>query len=73
MLSDVHVILGYVQIIRRANEIGEDPLSLSNRYCQEYLLDMEALQCLLPNHEPRVSDHMEQIKDLISLVSLSLS
>ncbi|PON78650.1 Cysteine-tRNA ligase [Parasponia andersonii] len=56
------------KIIRRANEIGEDPLSLSNRFCQEYLLDMDALQCLIPTHQPRVSDHMEQIKDLISLI-----
>ncbi|KAL5553137.1 hypothetical protein UlMin_040538 [Ulmus minor] len=53
------------KIIRRANEIGEDPLSLSNRFCQEYLLDTDALQCLLPTHQPRVSDHIEQIKDMI--------
>lgn len=56
------------KIIRRANEIGEDPISLSNRYCQEYLYDMDALQCLLPTHQPRVSDHMEQIKDMITQI-----
>uniref|UniRef100_A0A803R789 cysteine--tRNA ligase n=1 Tax=Cannabis sativa TaxID=3483 RepID=A0A803R789_CANSA len=56
------------KIIRRANEIGEDPLSLSNRFCQEYLSDMDALQCLLPTHQPRVSDHLEEIKDMISLI-----
>lgn len=68
---DDHV-LRPLQIIRRANDLGEDPLSLSDRFCQEYLDDMDALQCLLPTHQPRVSEHMEQIKDMISQV-LSLS
>ncbi|KAH7516507.1 hypothetical protein FEM48_Zijuj10G0142500 [Ziziphus jujuba var. spinosa] len=56
------------KIIRRANEIGEDPLTLSNRFCQEYLDDMDALQCLLPTHQPRVSDHMEQIINMITQI-----
>lgn len=60
---------GYLQIIRRANENGENPLDLSNRFCQEYLTDMANLQCLPPTHQPRVSDHMEQIKDMITQVS----
>ncbi|KAG6655776.1 hypothetical protein CIPAW_05G239800 [Carya illinoinensis] len=29
---------------------------------------MADLQCLLPTHQPRVSDHMEQIKDMISQI-----
>ncbi|XP_028757900.1 cysteine--tRNA ligase 2, cytoplasmic [Neltuma alba] len=56
------------KIIKRANEIGEDPLKLSNRFCEEYIVDMNALQCLIPTHQPRVSDHMEQIKDMISQI-----
>lgn len=60
------------QIIRRANELGEDPLSLSNRFCQEYLNDMGDLQCLVPTHQPRVSEHLEQIKDMITQVSASV-
>ncbi|TXG57367.1 hypothetical protein EZV62_018680 [Acer yangbiense] len=56
------------KIIRRANELGENPLSLSDRYCQEYLIDMADLQCLPPTHQPRVSDHMEQIKDMITQI-----
>ncbi|XP_031248213.1 cysteine--tRNA ligase 2, cytoplasmic [Pistacia vera] len=56
------------KIIRRANELGENPLSLSDRYCQEYLVDMADLQCLPPTHQPRVSDHMEQIKDMITQI-----
>lgn len=80
----IFLVLGYVnadaevanvwtfQIIRRANELGEDPLSLSNRFCQEYLNDMGDLQCLVPTHQPRVSEHLEQIKDMITQVSASL-
>ncbi|KAJ0037815.1 hypothetical protein Pint_22014 [Pistacia integerrima] len=56
------------KIIRRANELGENPLSLSDRYCQEYLVDMADLQCLPPTHQPRVSNHMEQIKDMITQI-----
>ncbi|XP_058083587.1 cysteine--tRNA ligase 2, cytoplasmic-like isoform X2 [Magnolia sinica] len=53
------------KIIRRANELGVDPLSLSRRFSKEFLDDMADLQCLPPTHEPRVSDHMSQIKDMI--------
>ncbi|KAF2322693.1 hypothetical protein GH714_028748 [Hevea brasiliensis] len=56
------------KIIHKANELGEDPLSLSNRFCEEYLIDMDSLQCLLPTHQPRVTDHMEQIKDMITQI-----
>lgn len=56
------------KIIRRANENGENPLVLSNRYCEEYISDMDDLQCLHPTHQPRVSDHMEQIKDMVKQI-----
>ncbi|CAA0818592.1 Cysteinyl-tRNA synthetase- class Ia family protein [Striga hermonthica] len=56
------------KIIRRANEVGEDPIALSGRFCQEFLNDMADLQCLLPTHQPRVTDHMEQIKDMIAQI-----
>ncbi|XVF84788.1 hypothetical protein PTKIN_Ptkin17bG0067000 [Pterospermum kingtungense] len=56
------------KIIHRANETGEDPLSLSDRYCKEYNIDMADLLCLSPTHEPRVSDHIEQIKDMIAQI-----
>jgi len=61
-----------VQIIKRANEAGENPLSLSKRFSNEFLCDMAELQCLPPTHEPRVSDHMDQIKDMIAEVLLAL-
>ncbi|KAL3830888.1 hypothetical protein ACJIZ3_019690 [Penstemon smallii] len=56
------------KIIRRANEQNVDPKELSGRFCQEFLRDMADLQCLLPTHQPRVTDHMEQIKDMIAQI-----
>ncbi|KAK4484226.1 hypothetical protein RD792_011450 [Penstemon davidsonii] len=56
------------KIIRRANEQNEEPKELSGRFCQEFLRDMADLQCLLPTHQPRVTDHMEQIKDMIAQI-----
>ncbi|KAH7849660.1 hypothetical protein Vadar_021055 [Vaccinium darrowii] len=56
------------KIIRRANELGEDPIALSSRYCQEFLVDMVDLQCLPPTYQPRVTDHMEEIKDMIAQI-----
>ncbi|RRT43369.1 hypothetical protein B296_00037632 [Ensete ventricosum] len=55
-------------IIKRANESGEDPLSLSRRFSEAFLQDVVELRCLPPTHEPRVSDHIEQIKDMITKI-----
>ncbi|XP_044463647.1 cysteine--tRNA ligase, chloroplastic/mitochondrial isoform X2 [Mangifera indica] len=57
------------KIIARANELGEDPISLSRRYCEEFHQDMECLHCLHPSVEPRVSDHMPQIIHMIKQLS----
>ncbi|PWA36543.1 cysteinyl-tRNA synthetase, class Ia family protein [Artemisia annua] len=54
------------KIIKRAN--GGDPLALSARFSQEFLTDMADLQCLPPTQQPRVSDHMDQIKDMIAKI-----
>ncbi|XXG47679.1 hypothetical protein AAC387_Pa02g2282 [Persea americana] len=56
------------KIIRRANELGEDPIHLSGRFCDEFHHDMASLQCLPPTSEPRVSDHMSQIIDMITQI-----
>ncbi|XP_041022716.1 cysteine--tRNA ligase, chloroplastic/mitochondrial isoform X2 [Juglans microcarpa x Juglans regia] len=56
------------KIIARANELGEDPISLSRRYCEEFCQDMLHLHCLPPSVEPRVSDHMLQIIDMIKKI-----
>ncbi|XP_020674820.1 cysteine--tRNA ligase CPS1 homolog, chloroplastic/mitochondrial isoform X2 [Dendrobium catenatum] len=57
-----------VSIIARANELGEDPLTLSNRYCTEFQSDMAHLHCLTPTFEPRVSTHMSQIIHMIKQI-----
>ncbi|KAK1316394.1 hypothetical protein QJS10_CPA05g01406 [Acorus calamus] len=56
------------KIIARANELGEDPLRLSSRYCDEFHTDMAYLHCLPPSVEPRVSNHMSQIIDMIKQI-----
>nr|BAI45221.1 cysteinyl tRNA synthetase [Beta vulgaris] len=56
------------KIIARANEVGENPISLSRRFCDEFHQDMSYLHCLPPSVEPRVSDHMPQIIDMIKQI-----
>ncbi|XP_078173963.1 cysteinyl-tRNA synthetase, class Ia family protein [Carex rostrata] len=56
------------KIIARAKELSEDPLDLSARFSHEFHFDMSALQCLPPTYEPRVSDHITQIIDMISKI-----
>ncbi|KAJ0261632.1 tRNA synthetases class I [Hirschfeldia incana] len=56
------------KIIKRANLNKENPIELSNRFVDEYLIDMGALQCLLPTHQPRVSNHMDHIIKMIEKI-----
>ncbi|KAL5219250.1 hypothetical protein ABZP36_019934 [Zizania latifolia] len=56
------------KIIKRANEAGETVTSLSSRFINEFLLDMAELQCLPPTCEPRVTDHIEHIIELITKI-----
>nr|GEW01318.1 cysteine--tRNA ligase, chloroplastic/mitochondrial isoform X1 [Tanacetum cinerariifolium] len=56
------------KIIARAGQLGEDPISLSRRFCEEFHRDMGYLHCLPPTVEPRVSDHMPQIIDMIKQI-----
>ncbi|KDP33564.1 hypothetical protein JCGZ_07135 [Jatropha curcas] len=56
------------KIIARANELGEDPINLSRRYCDEFHHDMVHLHCLSPSVEPCVSDHIPQIIDMIKQI-----
>lgn len=62
------VVSPLLQILKRAAETGEDPLHLSARFIQEFHSDMEVLNCLAPTHEPKVSDHIPDIIDMISSV-----
>ncbi|KAG6549236.1 hypothetical protein Mapa_009222 [Marchantia paleacea] len=53
------------KIINRAKETGEDPVSLSARFCDEFHVDMAALRCLPPTIEPKVTGHISQIIEMI--------
>jgi cysteinyl-tRNA synthetase len=53
------------KIIKRANERGEDPALLAERFVRAFLDDMDAIGCLRPDVEPRVTAHIPQILALI--------
>jgi cysteinyl-tRNA synthetase len=53
------------KIIRRANERGEDPVALAARYADAFHEDVDALGCLRPEIEPRVSTHVPQIVAMV--------
>ncbi|MFK7987687.1 MAG: cysteine--tRNA ligase [Sandaracinaceae bacterium] len=53
------------KIIQRANERGEEPLTLAERYIDRFHEDMVALGLELPTHEPRVSQSIDEIRDII--------
>ncbi len=54
------------KIIKRANERGEDPVALAARFADAFHQDMDALGCLRPDVEPRVSGHIPEIVALIA-------
>jgi cysteinyl-tRNA synthetase len=53
------------KIIRRANERGEDPVALAERFARAYDEDMDALGNLRPDAAPKVSEHVPQIVAMI--------
>lgn len=53
------------KILNRSREVGEDPLSLSRRMTDVYQREMSALGCLAPSFEPKVSDHLESIFEMM--------
>lgn len=56
------------KILNRAKDSGEAPLELSARMTQIYLEDMAQLNCLTPTHQPKVSEHVEDIVVLIGSI-----
>ena len=53
------------KIIARANEIGEDPMALAARFIDAFHDDADALGLIRPDHEPKVSDSIGAIQELI--------
>ena len=54
------------KIIRRAVERGEDPLALSRRFIEECRRDMQALNILPADVEPKATDHIPEMQALIA-------
>ena len=52
------------KIIRRANELGEDPMALAARFAEAYNRDMARFGVRPPDVEPTVSTHIQEIIDL---------
>ncbi|MCA9597563.1 MAG: cysteine--tRNA ligase [Myxococcales bacterium] len=53
------------KILARSKENGEEPLALSKRMAEVYKAQMAEVGCAAPTHEPRVSDHLQEIFDLV--------
>ncbi len=53
------------KIINRANQLGEDPLKLSQRYIEDYTNDLEDLNVLPATSNPQVSKTMPLIIEFI--------
>jgi len=54
------------KIIKRGQEIGQDPLELSAHFIGEYHKDAESLGLLSPDAEPKVTDSIDAIYDMIT-------
>jgi cysteinyl-tRNA synthetase len=53
------------KILKRSQETGEEPLSLSARMTRVYQDDIAAINCVEPDHQPKVSDHMPEVIGLV--------
>ncbi|ABO48742.1 cysteinyl-tRNA synthetase [Desulforamulus reducens MI-1] len=53
------------KIINRAAEEKIDPLELAQKYIQEFFVDADALNVMRADTHPKVSEHIEEIIDLI--------
>ena len=53
------------KIIRRAAEIGMDPKALADKYIDEFYRDMDALQVERASFEPRVTEHIDDVIQLV--------
>ncbi len=53
------------KIIQRAGELGEDPLALSARFIDALDEDLAKLGLAIPQHQPKVSEHIPEIISLV--------
>ncbi len=53
------------KIIARAHENGEEISALTQRFIKAMHEDFAALGCLTPNHEPRATDYIDEMQQMI--------
>jgi len=53
------------KILKRSQETGEAPLSLSARMARVYQEDVAAINCVEPDHQPKVSDHLPEVIGIV--------
>ena len=53
------------KIINRANTVGMDTVQLAETYISEFHRDMDALNVIRADQEPRVTEHIDDIIDII--------
>lgn len=56
------------KIIKRANEKDMDPIALAAEFIEAYKEDMAALNVLPANHEPKVSETIQEIIDMVQTI-----
>lgn len=56
------------KIIERAQEVGQEPTALAQHFIADYHEDMDALNILRPNFEPRVSTSMSGIVEMVDVL-----
>ncbi|GAB6178927.1 cysteine--tRNA ligase [Desulfotomaculum defluvii] len=56
------------KIINRAHEEKMNPLDLAEKYVREFFVDADALNVLRANTHPKVSEHINEIIDLIKRI-----
>lgn len=54
------------KIIKRANELSLDYKAVSEKYIQEFYEDMDALNVLRATNEPKATEHIDQMIQMIS-------
>ena len=53
------------KIIKRANEVSENPAELAGRFIKEFEIDMHALGVKDADIQPKVTEHIREIVDLV--------
>jgi cysteinyl-tRNA synthetase len=56
------------KIINKANETGIPPQEIARIYTEEYIKDMESLGVQSPTYQPKVTEHIPEIIDLIRTI-----